>query len=104
MLPSAPGVYRLLMSFSPFHLAAGRYVIDLGTSIVHQSWDHCVEAAISFEVPFSNPAGLPWNFRHSAEMGAVALPFARPTVIESIPDGMAAAAVYTEKVVPCSLA
>ena len=90
-LPAARGVYRLLMSFSPFHLAAGRYAIDVLMSVANQKWDHCVAAAILFEVPFSNPAGLPWSFQYSAGLGAVALPFARPTVIERIHDGMAAA-------------
>jgi lipopolysaccharide transport system ATP-binding protein len=88
-LPAARGVYRLLMSFSPFHLAAGQYAIDVLMSVVNENWDHCVAAAILFEVPFSNPAGLPWNFRHSAGLGAVALPFASPTVIERIHDAMA---------------
>jgi lipopolysaccharide transport system ATP-binding protein len=90
-LPAARGVYRLLMSFSPFHLAAGRYAIDVLMSVVNENWDHCVAAAILFEVPFCNPAGLPWSFQYSAGLGAVALPFARPTVIERIHDGMAAA-------------
>ena len=93
-LPAAPGVYRLLMSFSPLHLAAGRYAIDVLTSIVNQKWDHHVEAAISFEVLFSNPAGLPWSFQHSAGLGAVALPFARPTVIERIHDGKTVDATF----------
>jgi homopolymeric O-antigen transport system ATP-binding protein len=88
-LPAARGVYRVLMSFPPLHLAAGRYGIDVLTSIVNQKWDHQVEAAASFEVLFSNPAGLPWNFRHSAGLGAVALPFARPTIIERIHGGKA---------------
>ena len=83
-LPAVRGVYRLVMSFAPLHLAAGRYAIDVLTSIVNQKWDHHVEAAILFEVLFSNPAGLPWSFQHSAGLGAVALPFARPTVIERI--------------------
>ena len=90
-LPTGRGVYRLLMSFSPLHLAAGQYALDIATSIVNQSWDHYVERAVLFEVLFSNPAGLAWNFQQSYGYGAVALPFAKPPVIECVRDGMAAA-------------
>ena len=89
-LPAVRGVYRLLMSFPPLHLAAGQYAFDVATSVVNQNWDHHVEDAIWFEVLFSNPAGLPWNFQQSYGQGAVALPFASPTVIERVHDGMAA--------------
>jgi lipopolysaccharide transport system ATP-binding protein len=86
-LPAVQGVYRLVMSFPPLHLAAGQYAFDVMTSVVNQSWDHRVEDAILFEVLFSNPAGLSWNFQQSEGLGAVALPFASPTVIERIHDG-----------------
>jgi lipopolysaccharide transport system ATP-binding protein len=89
--PAARGVYRLLLSFSPLHLAAGQYALDVATSIVNHSWDHYVEDAILFEVMFSNPAGLSWNFQQSYGYGAVALPFSKPPVIECVCDGMAAA-------------
>src|SRR5262249_34864476 len=89
-LPGVPGVYRLLMSFPPLYLAAGQYTFDVRTSVVNQNWDHQVEDAVLFEVLFCNPAGLPWNFQQSYDQGAVALPFASPTVIERIHDGMAA--------------
>jgi lipopolysaccharide transport system ATP-binding protein len=89
-LPAARGVYRLLMSFSPLHLAAGQYALDVTTSIVNQTWDHYVEDAILFEVLYSNPAGLPWNFEQSYGYGAVALPFAKSPIIECVRDGMAA--------------
>ena len=52
-LPTDAGVYRLLMSFPPLHLAAGKYALDVATAIVNQSWDHYVEDAVSFEVLFS---------------------------------------------------
>ena len=79
------------MSFSPLHLAAGQYALDVATSIVNQSWDHYVEDAILFEVLYSNPAGLPWNFQQSYGYGAVALPFAKPPIIEYVRDRIAAA-------------
>ena len=70
------------MPLGPLHLAAGQYTVDVTTSIVNQNWDHYVEDAISFEVLFSNPAGLPFNFKQSYGYGAVALPSASSTLIE----------------------
>jgi hypothetical protein len=75
MLPTEKGVYRLSMSLEPLNLAAGQYSLDVTTAIVNHSWDHYVSDALSFEVQFANPAGLPWNFRQSLGYGAVALPF-----------------------------
>jgi homopolymeric O-antigen transport system ATP-binding protein len=90
-LPTGGGLYRLLMSFEPVNLAAGNYSLDISTSIVNQDWDHYVEAAVTLEVPFSNPAGLPWNFNQSYGYGAVSLPFAKPTVIRRVQEAIACA-------------
>jgi lipopolysaccharide transport system ATP-binding protein len=83
-LPTIKGLYRVIMCLAPLHLAAGQYTIDLTTSVINQNWDHYVEAAIFFEVSFSNPAGLPFNFSQSDDYGAVALPLGKPTTIELI--------------------
>jgi lipopolysaccharide transport system ATP-binding protein len=75
MLPTRRGIYRLLMPLGPLHLAAGQYSLDVTTAIVNHAWDHYVHDALSFDVQFSNPAGLHWNFSQSFGYGVVALPF-----------------------------
>jgi lipopolysaccharide transport system ATP-binding protein len=72
-LPRSPGLHRCELRFSPIWLAAGSYRIDVATSIHNVSWDHFVDGAIGFEVVFSNPGGLSWDYRHSHEFGSVAL-------------------------------
>jgi hypothetical protein len=41
-----------------------------------------VDDALSFEVLFFNPAGLPWNFKQSFGYGDIALRFDREALIE----------------------
>jgi len=72
-LPTTAGVYRCTLDFGNLLLASGAYSIDLATSIVNVEWDHRVDAAVRFEVPFSNPSGLSWNFSQSYGYGALAL-------------------------------
>jgi lipopolysaccharide transport system ATP-binding protein len=72
-LPTTPGVYRCVLNFGPMTLASGFYSVDVTTSIVNADWDHYVESAIDFEVPFSNPAGLPWDFSQSYGYGALGI-------------------------------
>jgi len=72
-LPGLRGIYRYELTLSPLWLAAGRYFMDVTTSVANVSWDHYVERAIEFEVPFSNPEGLSWDFRHEFGFGALAL-------------------------------
>lgn len=81
-LPTEKGVYRLVLPLAPLHLAAGQYSLDVTTSIVNQTWDHYVDDALSFEVLFFNPAGLPWNFKQSFGYGDIALRFDREALIE----------------------
>jgi hypothetical protein len=85
-LPQLPGTYRVKMSLAPLNLAAGQYTLDVTTSMINRKWDHYVEDALSFEVLFSNPAGLPWNFKQAYGYGSVALPFIRPTVVRRVED------------------
>jgi lipopolysaccharide transport system ATP-binding protein len=84
MLPTEEGVYRLLMPLGPLHLAAGHYSLDVTTAIVNQNWDHYVHDALSFDVQFSNPGGLSWNFSQSFGHGVVALPFESEVSFERV--------------------
>jgi lipopolysaccharide transport system ATP-binding protein len=88
MLPTQKGVYRLSMLLGPLNLAAGPYSLDVTTAIVNHSWDHYVPDALSFEVQFANPAGLPWNFRQSLGYGAVALAFVGEATFERMDDSI----------------
>jgi lipopolysaccharide transport system ATP-binding protein len=72
-LPLTNGAYCCRLKLNPIGLASGWYSIDLTTSVVNSNWDHYVEAAIDFEVPFSNPHGRAWDFRQSYGYGALAL-------------------------------
>lgn len=82
-LPAKPGKYVYKVTLDPLWLASGQYTIEAATSIVNQDWDHWVERAVTFEVPFSNPSGLSFDFKHSYGFGAIAwtpseLPVIRP--------------------------
>ena len=81
-LPVESGVYRVSLPLAPLHLAAGRYTLDVTTSIVNHAFDHYVSDAVTFDVLYANPAGLPWNFSQSCGYGAIALPFAGAVAIE----------------------
>ena len=83
-LPLMKGKYRMVMSCAPLHLAAGRYTLDVTTSIVNHSWDHYVQDAIFFEVLFCNPSGLPWNFDQSYGYGQFALPLTCEPIFEMV--------------------
>jgi lipopolysaccharide transport system ATP-binding protein len=83
-LPTEKGIYRLLMPLEPLDLAAGQYSLDVATGIVNVAWDHYVHDAVSFNVQFFNPAGLPWNFCQSFGYGVVALPFESEATFERL--------------------
>lgn len=72
-LPTSPGEYRCVLRLSPIWLASGRYSIDVLTTIVNSNIDHLVEDAIDFDVAFSNPRGLSWDFKQSYGYGTHAL-------------------------------
>jgi lipopolysaccharide transport system ATP-binding protein len=78
-LPEKKGTYRAIIKLDPLLLAAGPYAFDVATSEPSANhWDHWVEAAVEFEVQFSNPLGYPWDFRQSYGFGALSL-LCRPT-------------------------
>jgi hypothetical protein len=79
-LPLAKGTYLCQFRFEPQRLASGPYSIEAATSIPHVSWDHVVESALQFDVPFSNPLECKLDFKQSYGFGPLALlPLNRPT-------------------------
>ena len=72
-LPPRPGVHLCHFDIHPLWLASGTYTVDVTTSVVNSSWDHYVESAVEFEVPFANPNGLSWDFKQSYGYGPLAL-------------------------------
>ena len=72
-VPASAGTYKCTFGLEPLWLASGRYSIDVMTSVVNSSFDHRVESALEFEVPFANPRGLSWDFKQSYGYGAQAL-------------------------------
>ena len=53
------------LNLGPLLLATGRYGFDVRSSVVNTEWDHCIESAVEFDVHFSNPLGLAWDFKQS---------------------------------------
>lgn len=72
-LPSTAGSYSCVLDLRPQFLASGEYSLDLATSVPNSNWDHQVDGAARFEVPFSNPAGHVWDFKQEYGFGSVAL-------------------------------
>ena len=72
-LPEKKGTYRSTIKLEPLWLATGNYSFDIATSVVNSGWDHTVEAAVQFEVRFSNALGYPWDFKQSYGYGSLAL-------------------------------
>jgi lipopolysaccharide transport system ATP-binding protein len=77
-LPTRPGTYRTRLKVQPPTLASGTYNIVAATSVVNSHWDHRVEEAVAFEIPFANPESRSWDFRQSLGYGACALPCSEP--------------------------
>jgi lipopolysaccharide transport system ATP-binding protein len=71
-LPEKPGVYTCRLDLEPLWLASGSYYVEVRTSVANICWDHCVESACSFEVPFSNPTGREVDFKQSYGHGPLA--------------------------------
>jgi lipopolysaccharide transport system ATP-binding protein len=86
MLPSGSGVYRCSFELGSIGLASGSYSLDVRTSIVNVDWDHNVEEALEFEVPFSNPMGREFDFKQQYGYGVVALLTSAPIQFEPIAD------------------
>ena len=72
VLPEKPGVYTCRLQLEPLLLASGSYYVEVRTSLANICWDHCVENACTFEVPFSNPTGRELDFRQSYGHGPLA--------------------------------
>ncbi len=72
-LPRAAGTYSCEWELSPLPLASGSYWLDVATSVVNSDWDHLVESALTFDVAFSNPSNLAWDFRQSFGYGSIAI-------------------------------
>jgi lipopolysaccharide transport system ATP-binding protein len=72
-LPASKGTYRCELLMAPLWLAAGTYFLDVTTSVVNVCWDHYVDRALEFSIPFSNPEGRAWDFRHQSGFGSLIL-------------------------------
>ena len=83
-LPARAGRYRVEVPLEGLWLAAGTYYVDVTTSIADVSWDHYLERAAKIEVPFSNPYGRTWDFRHGLGFGSLALRCARDPAITPV--------------------
>ena len=79
--PPEPGIYRCSLPILPPWLASGGYSIDIATSLPNIAWDHYLESAVRFHIPFSNPLARSWEFRQSDNFGPIAIPFADTPVI-----------------------
>lgn len=82
-LPTTSGTYSCDLMLEPGWLASGEYSLTAATSVVNSTWDHTVEEAAAFRVPFSNSGGLSWDFKQSLGFGSFALPFSRVPVFRS---------------------
>ena len=72
-LPSREGSYVCQFELEPMWLASGRYSVEIKTAVTNVTFDHSVETAMEFEVPFSNPLGHEFDFKHSLGYGTLAL-------------------------------
>lgn len=73
-IPNRKGIYRYTVKFSPLLIASGNYYFDFATSIINVTWDHYVERALDFDVPYFNSAlGGAWDFKSSLGFGNFAI-------------------------------
>jgi lipopolysaccharide transport system ATP-binding protein len=68
------GSFRCRLEFAPLNLASGQYFVDVATSMVNIGWDHYVDSAVTFDVPYSNPGQGTWEFKQHYGFGHLALP------------------------------
>jgi lipopolysaccharide transport system ATP-binding protein len=83
-LPSRKGTFLCRLDLEPMWLASGSYVLDAATTLINVAWDHAVESAVEFEVPFSNPEGREFDFRQVYGFGSLALLSASPVRFQQI--------------------
>jgi lipopolysaccharide transport system ATP-binding protein len=84
-LPSREGAYVCRLLLEPMWLASGNYALEVATSVINVSWDHRVESAFAFNVPFSNPLGSKLDFKQSYAFGPLALLSSRQPQFDPIP-------------------
>lgn len=72
-MPARAGRYSVRIRLDALWLAAGTYFLDVTTSIADVDWDHYLERIAKVDVPFSNPYGRTWDFRHDLGFGSLAL-------------------------------
>jgi lipopolysaccharide transport system ATP-binding protein len=84
MLPRSDGAYACRFEMEPMWLGSGRYTLDVRTSRTNIGWDHCVEEALGFEVPFSNPLGCELDFKQAYGYGPLALLASSPVRFDPI--------------------
>lgn len=85
MLPAKKGVLFCGLHLEPMWLASGSYSIEVRTSVVNVSWDHCVEVALEFSVPFLNPLGQQFDFKQALGYGPLAMLSAEQARFNSSP-------------------
>ena len=74
MLPAKEGRYVCELQLQPLWLASGSYSLEVATSLINVNWDHRVESALEFDVPYSNLPGSKFDFKQSSAYGSLALP------------------------------
>ena len=84
MLPREKGTYVCVLSLAPMWLASGRYFFELRTSVINVDWDHSVERALVFDVPFSNPLGREFDFKQTLGLGSIALLPSAPILFDRV--------------------
>lgn len=90
MLPTRQGVYVCRLDLEPMWLASGSYTLDARTSAINVGWDHDVEEALEFDVPFSNPLGRELDFKQTYGFGPFAMLSSPPVRFDSIPENKGA--------------
>jgi len=96
-LPSRPGVYICALPLAPMWLASGSYALEVATSVANVAWDHQVDSAFEFDVPFSNPLGSLLDFKQSYGFGAFALASLRPPSFRHISRGQSDADLISDE-------
>lgn len=84
LLPRESGTYRVRLVLDPLNLASGEYSLDAATSMVNSNWDHFVEEAATFEIPFSNLGGRPWDLKQVLGYGVLGIALSSPPDIAKL--------------------
>jgi lipopolysaccharide transport system ATP-binding protein len=91
VLPSSQGAYVCRLELEPMWLATGSYTLDARTSAINVGWDHSVEDALEFDVPFSNPLSREFDFKQTYGYGPLAMLSSPPVRFNPIPETRSAA-------------